>query len=487
MPTGFDVSRFGEGSDDAFALVQDFLIATGYTEEKLCEQLGIQDLTELGPGAKASAATDLMVQLFFIGKYVSRMLLETTLPPGVLEAMFEISLLVDDEDQVFSPILLYQSRGLYLASDRFTNPDGSDRGILEDFVFLAITPNTDSFMAILPPEPKGTYLDIGTGAGIAALHAAQTASQVCGSDITARSVKFAEFNRRLNGFDNVRFIVSDLYSALQSERFDTIVAHPPYVPGFQKSWIYSSGGDDGEEITRGIIEGLPDHLNSGGQAVLLTMGSDREGEPFEQRVRKWLGKSHAEFDVVVMAKVETLPAIYASEAVVSWSGSPDDVANYLHAFKKLKIQKLVYGAICVVRLSAGEARQPLTIRRVAGSDLSYRHLRWVLDWERKRPDLDYLAARPQVTPSLNVVTRHEVRDGDLVPVEYRISNTNPITVDTPCPAWVAFLLSQCNGQRTGRELYDIMKERAFVSESSFGEAIRSLGSAGVISFAASEA
>ena len=83
----------------------------------------------------------------------------------------------------------------------------------------------------------------------------------------------------LNGVANFHPVTSDLYGSLGS--FDRIVAHPPYVPALQPKWIFFSGGEDGEEITRRIVEGLPAHLNDRGVFLALTMGTDRSDAPFE--------------------------------------------------------------------------------------------------------------------------------------------------------------------------------------------------------------
>ena len=81
----------------------------------------------------------------------------------------------------------------------------------------------------------------------------------------------------------------DLYEPVRGSRFDRIVAHPAYVPALEPGAIYADGGEDGEFITRAIVQGLPRFLEPQGRFYCGTMGVEREGEPYEQRVRQWLG------------------------------------------------------------------------------------------------------------------------------------------------------------------------------------------------------
>src|SRR5439155_22250135 len=117
---------------------------------------------------------------------------------------------------------------------------------------------------------------------------------------------FADFNRRINGISNFVASAGDLYEPAGGLTFDRIVAHPPYVPVYRPQLIFDSGGQDGEQIVRRIIEGLPRYLRPGGRFTALTMGSDRgdsdqgrsdRDHPFEHRLREWLGSREAEFDV----------------------------------------------------------------------------------------------------------------------------------------------------------------------------------------------
>jgi release factor glutamine methyltransferase len=81
--------------------------------------------------------------------------------------------------------------------------------------------------------PRPRILDLGTGSGCLAITLALECStaQVTAVDASAAALAVATENARHLGAV-VRFVESDWYAALLGERFDLIVANPPYIaPG----------------------------------------------------------------------------------------------------------------------------------------------------------------------------------------------------------------------------------------------------------------
>src|SRR2546428_3917539 len=62
------------------------------------------------------------------------------------------------------------------------------------------------------------------------------------------------------------------------------------MPVLRPAEIYYDGGEDGEQLTRRILEGLLQHLNPGGRLYCRTLGSDREEAPFERSEERRVGK-----------------------------------------------------------------------------------------------------------------------------------------------------------------------------------------------------
>ena len=60
-------------------------------------------------------------------------------------------------------------------------------------------------------------LDIGTGSGLLAVHAAAHADRVVAVDINPRALRFAEFNAALNAVDNVEWREGSLFEPVAGE------------------------------------------------------------------------------------------------------------------------------------------------------------------------------------------------------------------------------------------------------------------------------
>ncbi|MCE8019663.1 peptide chain release factor N(5)-glutamine methyltransferase [Halomonas sp. MCCC 1A11036] len=95
-------------------------------------------------------------------------------------------------------------------------------------------PDTETLVEVLlglADETSGRLLDLGTGTGAIALAFASERPgwQALGIDRVSEAVALAESNARRLGIANVRFLVSDWFSAVAQQRFALIAANPPYI------------------------------------------------------------------------------------------------------------------------------------------------------------------------------------------------------------------------------------------------------------------
>ena len=86
-------------------------------------------------------------------------------------------------------------------------------------------------------SPDDIVLDMGTGSGIQAVTAAQTASRVVAIDINPEAVKYAKMNVAANGLkDRISVMEGDLFSPLEKGPvFSVILFTPPYLKGQPRS------------------------------------------------------------------------------------------------------------------------------------------------------------------------------------------------------------------------------------------------------------
>jgi len=136
-------------------------------------------------------------------------------------------------------------------------------------------------------RPPRRILDLCTGSGCLAILAALafTRAQVHGADLSADALAVAKINvRRYRLQKRVRLVRSDLFDALQGERYDVIVTNPPYVPmramrALPAEYRYEpgialAGGKDGLQLVSRLLGQSAAFLNPGG-ILVCEVGENR--------------------------------------------------------------------------------------------------------------------------------------------------------------------------------------------------------------------
>ncbi len=453
------------GETGHFTRVRDFLRRVAFNEAAICQRLQLTQFDRvLGlsreriPFSGTPDSLDLLIRLFLLRDTTSLQEIRALMPAETLEAFEALGLVAvvpAEEGKIESPIALYPVGRLWIASDRWYPPGEKDAAPSEDFVFPAMTANTSQFLAGLPDSPCERLADIGSGTGVGALLAARCAHHAWAIDITERSTHLAEFNRRLNGIENVTVACGDLYEPVRDLKFDRIIAHPPYMPTPKTAQIYYDGGTDGEQITRRLVQGLPRYLLPGGRLYCLTMGSDRESQPFERRIRAWLGEQDSQFDVALVVRRFYKPGELAIRWAVKTSSGPDGASELTKALADLGVESMVYGWVLIQRKA--DERPPFTVRREAGPRCGSGEIAWLLNWETAAhsPDIIKLLvdARLIANPAVEVHTVHKLKDGELVAEPLNLHTDHPFDVNCLAQPWLPYLLVQCNGKSTAGDLH----------------------------------
>ena len=138
----------------------------------------------------------------------------------------------------------------------------------------------------IPAGHPCRVLDLGTGSGAVAVTLAlhRTQTEVVAVDQSAAALEVARENAQRLGAGNLRLIQSDWYGALGGEKFDLIVANPPYIAAadphlaqgdlrFEPAAALASGADGLDDI-RAIVRGATVHLKPGGW-LLFEHGYDQ--------------------------------------------------------------------------------------------------------------------------------------------------------------------------------------------------------------------
>src|SRR5262245_10290021 len=380
------------GTVEQFRTVRNILERSNYTEHAICERLKLESIYEFRSTIELETtsrtiddALDLLIALFMDGESVSEDQLNRLLPAAALENFEALGLIGRDADypgKCFTTAFLYPVEAVYIASDRTIPANKKYQAIPDDVVYAAITSNTRRFLGALPEKPCGSFLDLCSGTGVAALIAVKRyATHAWSCDVTERSARVAEFNRCLNGIENVTVARGDLYEPVRGRRFDRIVAHPPYIPAVRDDrprMFFRDGGEDGEVILQRIVEGLPDHLAPDGRFYAVTLATDREGENFEHRIRRWLGSASADFDVVLVAyELKRRPEdIIATIVARGWMRH---MSPTVELYERLQVRAVFYGTVMIHRKNAD--RPCATARNLKSAKVGREALEWLYEWE----------------------------------------------------------------------------------------------------------
>ena len=157
------------------------------------------------------------------------------------------------------------------------------------------------------------------------------ASHVDFLDINRRASEFHRENAQLNQFPSSRFrsIEADIASFEPKQRYELILANPPFVPtpdGIEGT-ITSNGGTDGNRFVEILLRRLEEFLEPHGEALILVFQFVRRQQPLlvdlisELVVRRLVEltpsqKQHIGFEAYCQAYSQLFPE--AQEAIARW-------------------------------------------------------------------------------------------------------------------------------------------------------------------------
>ena len=151
---------------------------------------------------------------------------------------------------------------------------------------------------------QGRVMDMGTGSGAIAVALAHTRpdAQVTALDVSAPALEVARANALANKAQ-VRFLLSDWFSAVDTDTYDLIVSNPPYIADGD---VHLSQGD----LRFEPVGALTDHAD--GLSALRTIAT---GAPARLAPQGWLLMEHG-YDQA--AQVRQMLAAMGYSDVQSW-------------------------------------------------------------------------------------------------------------------------------------------------------------------------
>lgn len=458
------------GTADQFACVRSALQTANFDEETVLRTLKMEDMSDIGSidlrtvdFSETDAQFELFVNLFLFLRSMPRKELECLVAPDTLKAFFSLGLVGSGgsaNDDCYSRVLLYPVMGFLMASDRYTNHDGSPFVAPPDIVFPAIYSGTLRFLQLLPLSPAENALDLCAGPGIGAFVLSRFAKRAVSSDITVRATQFAVFNRYLNDLTNVEVVCGDLYEPVMGQTFDRIVAHPPYVPSATDITIWRDGGATGERLVRRIISEVPSYLRPGGFFCIVSLGLDTKEGRFEERVRKWLKESGDAFDIIFASTDDrkTPREVLRNLAEREGGIGPEERQALEVTFAEAGIINMPKGALVMRRHEPTDRREGWTLRTslstvTNGADFE----RTFIEHPRFQDDnfvKTLVHSHPRLAPRLEVTATHVVYEGALVPAQFIFETDKPFNISVQMDGWTVPLIAQFDGKSTPLQIYE---------------------------------
>jgi hypothetical protein len=199
-----------------------------------------------------------------------------------------------------------------------------------------------------------TALDLGTGCGIQALLAAKHCDRIVATDVNPRALAFVAFNAALNDVRAIEPRRGDVFAPVEGERFDLIVANPPYVLSPDSVFLYRDSGLPGDEICRRLVAEAPTFLEEGGFAHVLVSWAHAADGDWADPLRSWVSGSGC--DAWLLHYKSEDPVTHAANwlgPIASWT--PEAYSNALDRWvgylRGLGVDAIGYGAVVLRRRS----------------------------------------------------------------------------------------------------------------------------------------
>lgn len=124
-------------------------------------------------------------------------------------------------------------------------------------------------------EKNAHVLDLGCGIGVVGLLLAQREPSITlmQTDVTDKAIALTQENAKRLGVP-ATIIKSDVYDALQGEKFDVLLCNPPRAAG--------------KTVIKKMIEEAPNHLNENGSLQLVAM-TNKGGETYAKLMKEIFG------------------------------------------------------------------------------------------------------------------------------------------------------------------------------------------------------
>lgn len=231
-----------------------------------------------------------------------------------------------------------------------------DLAALADDHVLGVGAASDTLASLTPRRPFRRALDLGCGAGCQSLLAAAHCGWIVGTDISERALNFARLNARLNGAANVEFRAGSFFEPVAGERFDLLVANPPFVISPEHERVFRTGSARGDAVSEFVVGQAPAFLEDDGLAVILLNWHHQSDADWAERPLAWTAGNGC--DTWLLRFNTDEPLVYAAEWLRTEGKTADAMGAALDRwdayYRSLGIQQISAGVMVLRRRPGAE-------------------------------------------------------------------------------------------------------------------------------------
>jgi methylase of polypeptide subunit release factors len=442
------------------ATLREALARAGFTAEGVEDRLGTHELSSRPADAavhrRRLAGEDpfaTLAQAFLLGVDVDADRLAAATAPLPLDRLATLGLVVLDGRRAVPAVRLAPHGDYVVASDA-----DAENGAETPFDYVpGIQSPSVTLAKLAVRRPVATALDLGTGCGIQALLASRHAERVVATDVNRRALAFAEFNVRLNGVDNVELRLGSGFEPVADERFDLVVANPPYVISPDATYGYRDSGLAADELCRRLVGDAPAHLREGGFAHVLVSWVHGAGGDWAEPLRGWVRDRHC--DAWLLHYRTNDPLTHAAGWLRPLADGDREryeaaLDRWLDHLAELGVEAIGYGAVVLRRRGSGEGWVRVDMLPLEKLEAAGEHTLRVFaaaDVLRGLDDDELLDARLALTPNHRLQQELVTADGGFAVRAQMLELTDGLCFTVGVDRHTASLLPHLDGARPLRE------------------------------------
>jgi methylase of polypeptide subunit release factors len=446
------------------AAFRDFLRQSGYHTQALKARFGHTEIPHLhllklylvGIALEPSPL-NILFRWFWIGSPVDLATAREFIPEHILELFLKSGVVTEQEGSLTSSVRISPFQDFLILSDHAI----SGAGPMRSDTVLWPNPTTQLCANLAMQAPVGRTLDLGTGNGCLAVMAAAHSGSVVATDLNSRAREFCDFNAALNGVSNVEFREGNAFEPVHGERFDLILANPPFFVTPSVRRVFSDNSMELDGFCRKLVRQAPEHLNENGYCQMLVEWVQIKGQTWQERMEEWFAGLGCDAWVMVgymRASVDyALIRVQEDRDEATTPAAQAALTNTWQKYFESHQVEAIFGGMIVLRRREGRnwvrmEELASTPERPFGDFM--RRIFESRDYLESHSDEELLETRPAMPPSARLRKQYAIspEGWKLTSVDLHLGEGLPYTLSLQ--PQVADFVALCDGKRTLGEIAD---------------------------------